>query len=94
MKEVNEGVSMKELLENFFSKYHAITQKELKFNKNDYLNVCETAEGRYLLVFFQIQLIKYQLLESYSNIFEKILFEYYELNKNSIIKEYIQLQSQ
>ena len=52
MKEVNEGVSMKELLENFFSKYHAITQKELKFNKNYYLNVCETVEGRYLLVFF------------------------------------------
>ena len=77
MKEVNDRVSMKELLENFFSKYHAITQKELKFNKNYYLNVCETVEGRYLLVFFQIQLIKYQLLESYSNIFAKILFEFY-----------------
>ena len=46
------------------------------------------------MVFFQIQLIKYQLLESYSNIFAKILFEYYELNKNNIMKEYIELESQ
>ena len=57
LKEVKDEVAMKDMINQFFSKYSQITQKEIKFDKDYYLNLCETVEGRYLLIFFQIQLI-------------------------------------
>ena len=94
LKEVKDGITIKELINQFFSKYHQITQKELKFDNDYYLNLCETAEGRYLLIFFQIQLTKYCLLDSYSKKFAKILNDFYEINKNSIMTEIIELKNQ
>ena len=94
LKEVKDGDKMKEMIEQFFSKFSEITQKELKFDSDYYLNLCETIEGRYLLIFFQIQLIKYQLLDLYSKKFEKILNDYYEINKNNIMAEINELKYQ
>ena len=94
LKEVKDGDKMKEMIEHFFSKFSEITQKELKFDSDYYLNLCETIEGRYLLIFFQIQLIKYQLLDLYSKKFEKILNDYYEINKNNIMAEINELKYQ
>lgn len=94
LKEVKDEVTMKQLIYQFFSKYSQITQKELKFDKDYYLNLCETVEGRYLLIFFQIQLIKYQLLDSYSKKFAKIINDFYEINKNNIMTEIIELKNQ
>ena len=94
LKEVKDGDTMKELINQFFSKYHQITQKELKFDNDYYLNLCETVQGRYLLIFFQIQLIKYQLLDSYSKKFAKILNDFYEINKNNIMEEIFKLKDQ
>ena len=94
IKEVKDEVTMKDMINQFFSKYSQITQKELKFDKDYYLNLCETVEGRYLLIFFQIQLIKYQLLDSYSKKFAKIINDFYEINKNNIMTEIIELKNQ
>ena len=94
LKEVKDGDKMKEIIEQFFSKFSEITQKELKFDSDYYLNLCETVEGRYLLIFFQIQLIKYQLLDLYSKKFEKILNDYYEINKNNIMGAISELKYQ
>ena len=94
IKEVKDEVTMKDMINQFFSKYSQITQKELKFDKDYYLNLCETVEGRYLLIFFQIQLIKYQLLDSYSKKFAKIINDFYEINKNNIMKKIIELKNQ
>ena len=94
IKEVKDEVTMKDMINQFFSKYSQIIQKELKFDKDYYLNLCETVIGRYLLIFFQIQLIKYQLLDSYSKKFAKIINDFYEINKNNIKTEIIELKNQ
>lgn len=94
LKETKDETTMKELLDQFFSKYHQITEKELAFNKKNYLELCENSQERYLLIFFQIQLTKYELLDSYSKSFAKILNDYFESNKKLIIDEYNVLKAQ
>ena len=94
MKETEDETEKKELLEQFFSKYHQITEKELAFNKSYYLKLCENIQERYLLIFLQIQLTKYQMLDSYSKSFAKILNDNFESNKKLIIDEYSKLKAQ
>ena len=94
LKEIEDEAEKKELLDLFFSKYHQITEKELAFNTGDYLKLCENIQERYLLIFFQIQLTKYKLLDSYSKFFAKILNENFESNKKLIIDEYSELKAQ
>lgn len=94
LKEIKDEVMIKELINQFFSKYHQITQKELDFDSGKYLYLCETVKGRYLLVFFQIQLIKYQLLDLYSKKFAKILNDFYEINKSNIMEQLLELKNQ
>lgn len=94
LKEVKDVIMMKELINQFFSKYHKIIQKELEFDSDKYLNLCETVEGRYILVFFQIQLIKYQLLDLYSKKFALILNVFYEINKTNIMTQLLELKNQ
>ena len=66
----------------------------MAFNTGDYLKLCENIQERYLLIFFQIQLTKYKLLDSYSKFFAKILNENFESNKKLIIDEYSELKAQ
>ena len=66
----------------------------MAFNTGDYLKLCENIQERYLLIFFQIQLTKYKLLDSYSKFFAKILNENFESNKKLIIDEYSKLKAQ
>ena len=94
LNETESETKKKELLEQFFSKYHQITEKELAFNTSDYLKLSEDIKERYLLIFFQIQLTKYKLLDSYSKSFAKILNENFESNKKLIIDEYSELKAQ
>ena len=94
LKEVEDETEKKELIDLFFSKYHQITEKELAFNTSDYLKLSEDIKERYLLIFFQIQLTKYKLLDSYSKSFAKILNDNFESNKNLIIDEYSELKEQ
>ena len=94
LKEIEDETKKKELLEQFFSKYHQITEKELSFNESDYLKLSENIKERYLLIFFQIQLTKYSLLNFYSKSFAKILNDNLEYNKKLIINEYSELKAQ
>ena len=94
LKEIEDETEKKELLEQFFSKYHQITEKELSFNESDYLKLSENIKERYLLIFFQIQLTKYSLLNFYSKSFAKILNDNLESNKKLIINEYSELKEQ
>ena len=94
LKEIEDETKKKELLEQFFSKYHQITEKELSFNESDYLKLSENIQERYLLIFFQIQLTKYSLLNFYSKSFAKILNDNLESNKKLIINEYSELKAQ
>ena len=94
LKGIKEDDEIKELIDQFFSQYLLITQKELEFDEDKYLRLCETVEGRYVLVFFQIQLLKYQLMDLYSKKFSKILNEYYELHKRNIMDEILALKNQ
>ena len=94
LKEIEDETEKKELLDLFFSKYHQITEKELAFNTSDYLKLSEDIKERYLLIFFQIQLSKYILLDSYSKSFAKILNDNFESNKKLIIDEYSELKEQ
>ena len=82
------------MLGQFFSKYHQITEKELSFNESDYLKLSENIQERYSLIFFQIQLTKYSLLNFYSKSFAKILNDNLESNKKLIINEYSELKAQ
>ena len=94
LKEIEDEAEKKKLLDLFFSKYHQITEKELAFNTSDYLKLSEDIKERYLLIFFQIQLTKYKLLDSYSKSFAKILNDNFESNKKLIIDEYPELKAQ
>ena len=94
LNEIEDETKKKELLEQFFSKYHQITEKELSFNESDYLKLSENIKERYLLIFFQIQLTKYSLLNFYSKSFAKILNDNLESNKKLIINEYSELKAQ
>ena len=94
LKETEDETEKKELLGQFFSKYHQITEKELAFNKSYYLKLCENIQERYLLIFLQIQLTKYQMLDSYSKSFAKILNDNFESNKKLIIDEYSKLKEE
>ena len=94
LNEIEDETKKKELLEQFFSKYHQITEKELSFNESDYLKLSENIQERYLLIFFQIQLTKYSLLNFYSKSFAKILNDNLESNKKLIINEYSELKAQ
>ena len=94
MKKTEDEAEKKKLLDLFFSKYHQITEKELAFNTSDYLKLSEDIKERYLLIFFQIQLSKYILLDSYSKSFAKILNDNFDSNKKLIIDEYSELKAQ
>lgn len=58
------------------------------------MKLSENIQERYLLIFFQIQLTKYQLLDSFSKSFAKILNDNFESNKKLIIDEYSELKAQ
>ena len=94
LNEIEDETEKKELLEQFFSKYHQITERELSFDESDYLKLSEIIKERYLLIFFQIQLTKYSLLNFYSKSFAKILNDNLESNKKLIINEYSELKAQ
>ena len=94
LKNNEERTAMEELVNQFFSKYNQITEKELAFNKSYYLKLCQTGEERFLSIFLQIQLTKYQLLDSYSNSLAKIFNDNFESNKTLIIDEYLTLKAQ
>ena len=94
LEKTNDGIIMEELINQFFHEYSRISKKELSFDKDYYMNLCESGEGRYLLIFFQIQFMKYQVLNSYSKSFAKILENNYDLNKNNIIQEYTKLKDE
>ena len=81
-------------LNQFFCEYSRISKKELSFDKDYFMGLFESGEGRYLLIFFQIQLIKYQLLNSYSKLFAKIFENNFNSNKDKIIQEYTKLKDQ
>ena len=81
----DDETATKELIDQFFYKYSRISKKELSFDKDYFMGLCESGEGRYLLIFFQIQLMKYQLLNSYSKLFAKIFENNFNLNKDKII---------
>ena len=94
LNEIEDETEKKELFEHFFFKYHQITERELSFDESDYLKLSEIIQERYLLIFFQIQLTKYSLLNFYSKSFAKILNDNLESNKKLIINEYSELKVQ
>lgn len=90
----DDETAMKELIDQFFCEYSRISKKELSFDKSYFMGLCESGEGRYLLIFFQIQLMKYQLLNSYSKIFANKFENNFNSNKEKIIQEYSKLKDQ
>ena len=85
------------VLDAFFREFNKIIEKELRFDNEKYLKICETPgleNGKAVLVHFQVKLMKYEL----ANIFLKEIYEmckkYYKREKESIFQQLNEIKKQ
>ena len=85
LNKIKDLKKMNIIINKFFSEFHGVAKSELQFDSDYFLYLCDTVEGRYLLVYFQIKLMKYQLLDIYSQKYFLIIDESYRKNKQDIM---------
>ena len=90
---INDDIKKVELFNQFFFDFYSIVKNVLDFDEYYYFYLCETEEERYLLVFFQFILMKYQEMNLYSKNFFKIINDYCEKNKKDIISAVFELKN-
>lgn len=76
-----------ELIGEFFEKFKEVYERELDFDSNKYLSICETVQGqkgRNALIFFMLNIKKYESANSFLKEISKKLDEYYIKEKNTI----------
>ena len=91
---MTDDIKKGELINQFFFDFFSIVKNVLDFDEDYYFYLCETEEERYLLVFFQFILMKYQEMNVYSKNFFKIINDYCEKNKKDIISAVFELKNQ
>ena len=91
---INDDIKKVELFNQFFFDFYSIVKNVLDFDEDYYFYLCEAEEERYLLVFFQFILMKYQEMNLYSKNFFKIINDYCEKNKKDIISAVFELKNQ
>ena len=81
----DDSNKVKEFSTKFSKEINALVQNELKFDIQYFGELCESDEGRYLLVYFQYKLMKFNLLDNAIQDVIKILEEYFENKRNNIL---------
>jgi len=81
----DDSNKVKEFSTRFSKEINALVQNELKFDIQYFGDLCESDEGRNLLVYFQYKLMKFNLLDNAIQDVIKILEEYFENKRNNIL---------
>ena len=81
----DDSNKVKEFSTRFSKEINALVKNELKFDIQYFGDLCESDEGRNLLVYFQYKLIKFNLLDNAIQDVIKILEEYFENKRNNIL---------
>ena len=81
----DDSNKVKEFSTRFSKEINALVKNELKFNIQYFGELCESDEGRNLLVYFQYKLMKFNLLDNAIQDIIKILEEYFEAKRNNIL---------
>lgn len=81
----DDSNKVKEFSTRFSKEINALVKNELKFDIQYFGNLCETDEGRNLLVYFQYKLMKFNLLDNAIQDVIKILEKYFENKRNNIL---------
>ena len=90
LSSLNDAESKKanyKIIEEFFEKFTEIYKKELDFDSNSYYSICQTVQWkqeRNALVFFVLNIKKYELANSFLKEISNQLDEYYVKEKNGI----------
>ena len=81
----DDSNKVKEFSTRFSKEINALVKKELKFDIQYFGELCESDEGRNLLVYFQYKLMKFNLLDNAIQDVIKILEKYFENKRNNIL---------
>ena len=81
----DDSNKVKEFSARFSKEINALVKNELKFDIQYFGDLCESDEGRDLLVYFQYKLMKFNLLDNAIQDVIKILENYFENKRNNIL---------
>ena len=81
----DDSNKVKEFSARFSKEINALVKNELKFDIQYFGDLCESDEGRDLLVYFQYKLMKFNLLDNAIQDVIKILEKYFENKRNNIL---------